>query len=120
MTWVEVRPPPETRGGQPSKSVQRLQLARFVSIASFSDEDSQLCARSADDEGELPPASLTAEHVESAQVMDVNGDSMDDLVFHIAKQDCRTLDITTRTEVFVNTGSGFRQLSPAEGIRPDQ
>jgi uncharacterized protein len=92
----------------------------FVSIASFSDEDSQLCARSADDEGEPPPSSLTAEHVESAQVMDVNGDSMEDLVFHIAKQDCKTLDIATRKEVFVNTGSGFRQLSPAEGIRPNQ
>jgi hypothetical protein len=44
---------------------------------------------------------------------------MEDLVFHIAKQDCKTLDITTRKEVFVNAGSRFRQLSPAEG-RPNQ
>jgi uncharacterized protein YecT (DUF1311 family) len=85
-----------------------------VDIASYSDVDSELCARSTSDDPEPENSPPTAEHVESTDVMDINHDSMDDIVFHVAKQDCKTLDITTRNDVFMNTGAGFRQESPAK------
>jgi hypothetical protein len=91
----------------------------FQDIDTFQDVDDELCAESAeeDPQSSQSPEMATAEHVDHFEIKDVNHDSIDDIVFDISEENCKTRETKSRRLVFVNTGSEFKALSEAEILR---
>ena len=89
-----------------------------VNMATFEDIDANLCDESeaSDEQTSEAPVLDTAQHVNGFEVKDVNHDSMDDIVFSVSEQDCKTLDISSIRRVFVNTGSGRDCMSRANVV----
>ena len=104
---IFIKPPKEE--GEPDVSGSAIQ--------SFQGFDGGLCEEgSGQDESssETSQDFSEAEKVQSVDVTDVNHDSMDDVIFHVAHQNCVTSALTERTLVFLNTGSDFKKPNESQ------
>ena len=92
-------------------------IAGFVSRGFEDAQRDGLCGDKTDpDLAPLYPTLESAEHVDKVNVLDVNRDGRDDVIFHTTEQDCRTKKIQTRKRTFLNMETCFVEENPGVTI----